>query len=832
MKTRITKMLWMFALTTSFGATAQHSIQGTITSSDGKPLPGAKVVIENTYNGAFTDGQGHYLLKDVKDDSLKLSVSMLGFEVQSFNLYLKDQDLTQNVILSPSALMIEEVQVSGVRADEKTPTTYTNLNTKEIQKGNFGQDLPYILQSTPSTVVTSDAGAGVGYTGIRIRGVDPTRTNVTVNGIPMNDAESHGVYWVNMPDFASSVDNIQVQRGVGTSTNGAASFGSSINIKTDNIQKQAYAELDNSGGSFNTLRNTVKVGSGLINNKFVVDARLSRVSSDGYIDRATSDLKSYYLSGAWIGKKSIVKANVFSGKEVTYQAWYGIPEAKLFGNKDSLLNHFYNNYYPGGTYQTVEDSVNLFNSDPRKYNYYNYKNETDNYKQDHYQLHFSHTFNPKVSMNLAGHFTNGEGYYEQYRRDQKFSTYGLDTLFVGTDTISKTDLIRRRWLDNNFYGAIFSVTYSNLKNLKVIAGGAANQYDGKHFGEIIWARNASSSEINQHYYDNMAHKKEVSGYVKANYQIQKLNVFADLQVRHIAYDYHGADQYYANLVPLKENVAFTFFNPKAGLMYDFNNKNNMYASFSMANREPVRDDFVQSSVYSRPKPEQLQNVEVGYRYHARKLFTNVNYYLMNYKDQLILTGQINDVGAYNRANVAKSYRTGIELEAGYMLLKKLSVTGNVTLSMNKIKEFNEYVDNYDNYDVDGNMIQTVITHKNTDIAFSPATIASLGLIYEPIKNLDITLQSKYVGNQYLDNTSNESKKLNAYYTSNLTVNYTIKTWGFREIKIGVLANNLFNYLYENNGYTWGYIAGGKRITENYYYPQAGRNFLVRLTLKM
>ena len=832
MKTRISKALLMFALATSFGANAQHSIKGKVTNQEGSPIPGARINIENTYNGAYTNSEGVYLLNDIKDDSLRLNISFIGYETQYFNLVLKDTDLEQNLILIPSALMMEEVQVAAVRATEKTPTTYTNLNEKEIQKNNFGQDLPYLLQSTPSTVVTSDAGAGVGYTGIRIRGVDPTRTNVTVNGIPLNDSESHGVFWVNMPDFASSTDNIQVQRGVGTSSNGAAAFGSSINVKTDNIRKDTYAELDNSGGSFNTLRNTIKVGTGLINNKFVVDARLSRISSDGYIDRANSNLTSYYLSGAWIGKKSIIKANVFSGKEKTYQAWYGIPEAKLKGNMDSLTSHFYTNYYPGGTYQTAKDSVNLFNSDSRKYNYYNYKNETDNYQQTHYQLHFSHVFNPKISLNLASHFTHGEGYYEQYRIDQKFKTYGLDTIFKGNDTISNTDLIRRRWLDNNFYGAIFSVSFNNLKNFKAIIGGGANQYDGKHFGEIIWARNASSSEINQHYYDNIARKSELNGYVKLNYQIKKANVFADLQVRHIGYDYNGDDQYYANLVPLKQNVEFTFFNPKAGIMYDFNNKNNLYASFSMANREPVRDDFVQSSIYSRPKPEQLQNLEVGYRYHARKLFTNVNYYLMNYKDQLILTGQINDVGAYNRANVAKSYRTGIEFEAGYLISKKVSLTGNITLSKNKINEFNEYVDNYDNYDANGNMIQTVITHKNTDIAFSPSTIAAIGIMYEPIKNLDVTLQSKYVGKQYLDNTSNETKKLNSYYTSNLSINYTIKTWGFKEIKIGALVNNIFNYLYENNGYTFGYISGGKRITENYYYPQAGRNFLIRVTLKL
>jgi iron complex outermembrane receptor protein len=755
-----------------------------------------------------------------------------GYETRTITSTIVNQDVVLDLILTPSIIMIEEIQISAVRAGEKTPTTYTNIGEEQIKKTNFGQDLTYLLQATPSTVVTSDAGAGVGYTGIRIRGVDPTRTNVTVNGIPLNDAESQGVYWVNMPDFASSTGNIQVQRGVGTSSNGAAAFGSSINIKSDNIEKEAYAESDNSFGSFSTIRTTVKAGTGLINNKFTFDTRLSRISSDGYVDRASSNLKSFYLSGAWIGKKSLLKANVFSGKEVTYQAWYGIPEAKLNGNQDSITAHFYNNYYPGGTYQTASDSSSLFGSDSRTYNYYTYENEVDNYQQDHYQLHFTHSFSTKVSINVAGHYTRGRGYYEQYKRAQDFSTYGLDTLFKGGDTITTTDLIRRRWLDNNFYGSVFSLNYNNLKNFKLIVGGGINHYDGAHYGEIIWARNASQSEIGQRYYDNNAVKFEASGYVKANYQLKKMNLFADLQVRHLNYSYTGVEESFSNLIPIQESLQFTFFNPKAGLMYDFNEKNNVYASFSVANREPVRADFIQSSAMSRPKSEQLQNTEIGYRFHSRKFFVNANYYLMNYINQLILTGEINDVGAYNRTNVAESYRMGVEFEAGYMLFKNVSVTGNITLSANKIKQFNEYVDNYDNYDVNGNMIQDVIAHSNTDIAFSPSVISSFGINYEPIKNLEINLLSKYVGKQYLDNTSNEARKLDAYFTSNLTLNYTIKTWGFKEVQIGVLCNNLFNALYENNGYTFGYVAGGKRITENYYYPQAGRNFLVRLTFKM
>ena len=796
MKTRISKIVCLLALSSVFQAKAQNSVKGIVTNEEGKSIPEVKVGILKTYSGTYSNEEGKYELNNINQDTIQLRVSLIGYEDQQVEVIFFNNSAEKNIVLKSSARMIEEVQISAVRADNTTPTTYTNLGKEEIQKGNFGQDIPYLMQKTPSTVVTSDAGAGVGYTGIRIRGVDPTRTNVTINGIPLNDAESHGVYWVNMPDFASSTDNIQIQRGVGTSTNGAAAFGSSINIKTDNIQKEAYASIDNSVGSFNTLKNNIKVGTGLIKDQFTFDARVSRIQSDGYVDRASSNLNSMYLSGAWIGKKTLIKANLFRGHERTYQAWWGV-------NQDQLEND-------------------------RTFNYYTYENEVDNYNQDHYQLHLTQTINSKMNFNISGHYTKGYGYYEQYRNNDDFSTYGLEPVILTNDTISTTDLIRRRWLDNDFYGSVFSLNYSNLKNLKLVWGGAINEYKGKHLGEIIWARSASQSELGDHYYDNDAKKNEISSYIRGNYKYKKFNTYLDLQVRHINYSYLGQDFLFNNLVELQQDIEFTFFNPKAGLTYTFNDKSNAYGSYSVANREPVRNDFINSTSQSRPKAENLQNVEIGYRYHSKKLFMNANYYLMSYKDQLILSGEINDVGAYNRINVDQSHRMGVELEFGYMINKKLSLSGNLTLSSNKIKEFDEYIDNYDNYDSDGNMIQDVVNHKNTDIAFSPNTIASIGLLYEPIKNLELGLMSKYVGKQYLDNTSNENRTLNEYYLTNLTLNYTIKKLGFKELKIGVLVNNVFDYLYENNGYTFSYVYGGESTTENYYYPQAGRNFLARI----
>lgn len=825
MKTRMKQLGWVIALCIPVSMQAQHKIYGNVTATDGTSLAGVKITVEGYYSGTFSDNNGYYEIPSLKDGEYIIKTSLWGYEEVKKNVTIAGNDVLTNISLSASSLKIEEMQVSAVRADSKTPTTYTNLSKEEISDANYGQDLPYLLNTTPSTVVTSDAGAGVGYTGVRIRGVDPTRTNVTINGIPINDAESHGTYWVNMPDFASSTDNIQVQRGVGTSSNGAAAFGASINIKSDNVEKNPYAMIDNSIGSFNTLKTTVKAGTGLINDHFVLDARLSRIVSDGFIDRASSNLRSMYLSGAWVGKKSLLKANVFIGTERTYQAWWGIPEWKYKGNADSLLVHYYNNGY------STQDSINLFDSNNKTYNYYTYENEVDNYQQDHYQLHFTHSFSEKLSLNIAGHYTYGRGYYEQYRRDDDLATYGLDPVINGTDTITSSDIIRRRWLENHFYGGIFSFNYSNLKNLKIIIGGGANNYDGVHFGEIRWARFSSTSELGDRYYETDAQKMEINGYAKANYQLKKFNFFVDLQVRHLDYSFEGMDESYGELISLEQQVDYTFFNPKAGLMVDFNDQNNAYASFSIANREPVRGDFVESAAKSLPLPEQLQNLEVGYRFRAKKFLANFNYYFMNYKDQLILTGQINDVGGYTRTNVDKSYRSGIELELAYQMIKKLSVTANLNMSQNKIAAFTEYVDNYDNYDVDGNMIQDVIEHTNTDIAFSPNLIAGLGINYSPNKNLDLNLYSKYVGEQFLDNTSSENRKLDGYFTTDFKVSYTIKNIGFSELIIGALINNIFNEQYVNNGYTWGYIYGGQRIVENFYFPQAGRNFMVRLALK-
>lgn len=810
-------MIWavLFAVPVTF---SQFSIKGSVQSSEGEKLAWSKVTIEGTFIGAFADDQGNFELTNLPAGNYMLVIKSLGYDILTKEIDLKKDISDLKMELKEMSYMYDKIIVEAVRAGDKTPTTYTNLSHDDIAKQNFGQDLPFLFQGTPSTVVTSDAGAGVGYTGIRIRGVDPTRTNVTINGIPINDSESHGVFWVNMPDFASSVDNIQIQRGVGTSSNGAAAFGASINIETNDINKKAYAVLDNSYGSFNTLKNTVKVGSGLINDKFTVDMRLSNIQSGGYIDRAKSNLQSLYVSGAWVGKKSVVKANVFMGREKTYQAWWGTPESVLSGNADSITAFADRNWIFG------EDRDNLLNSG-RTYNYYTYENEVDNYGQDHYQLHFMHEFNKNLNFSLAGHYTRGKGYFEQYKAGEDFSTYGFDPLVFTNDTVTTTDVIRRRWLDNHFYGGVFALNY-NKKGLDLTFGGAGNAYQGGHYGEVIWAEFASQSDIRDRYYDNDAFKLDLMSYVKATYGWKDFTFYADMQYRHIDYSFLGFDEVNGVIESLDQKASYDFFNPKAGLMYDINDKNNVYASFAIGNREPTRGDFVQSTPASRPKSEHLQNAEVGYRLKTKNVFLNANYYLMNYKDQLILTGEVNDVGAYIRDNVSKSYRMGIELEAGAMLGKKVSLSGNVTVSQNKIPSFTEYIDDYDN----GGQIE--IVHTNADLAFSPNIISSLAISYEPIKKLFFTFTSKYVGKQYLDNTSNDNRKLDAYFVSHLRADYAFKTKVFKEIKFGVAVNNIFNQLYANNGYTYGWYAGGAYARENFMYPQAGINFLGRLTLTL
>lgn len=730
---------------------------------------------------------------------------------------VKDTTMSASDSANMKHVSLEEVIVHSTRADARSAMPFSKVTKEDIKKQNLGQDLPWLLNQLPSVVTTSDAGAGVGYTGIRMRGIDATRVNVTINGIPVNDAESQGTFWVDLPDIASSIDNIQVQRGVGTSTNGAGAFGGSLNIQTTKLIPKAYGEYNVSYGSFNTLKNTVNAGTGLINEHFAVDARFSKINSDGFINRATSDLKSYYLSGAYYGKKNIIKFITFSGLEETYQAWNGIPESRLKGDVDEMNNYIIRNGL------SPEDADHLLNSDSRTYNQFQYENQVDHYKQDYYQLHFAHEFNADWNSNIALHYTKGKGYYEEFKKGQAFSSYGLADIVIGSDTITSTDLVRRRWLDNDFYGTTFSLNYNNRKNFSSVIGGAWNKYTGLHYGEIIWAQYAGNSSLHENYYNDTANKTDLNVFVKGSYLLaEKLNIFADLQYRIVNYTFLGYDD---SLNNVEQSASLGFINPKIGLNYDLGTNANVYLSYSIGSKEPSRDDYVQSTPTSRPKHEVLNDIELGYGQNTKIARWNLNFYYMSYKDQLVLTGEVNDVGAYNRANVKSSYRRGVEIEFGIRPLKQFSWNMNLTLSQNKIADFNEFVDNYDS------TAQRVNTYPLTDIAFSPSIIAGSTLTYEPLKGLQVNFISKYVGEQYLDNTSSSSRKLDAFLVNDLRINYTIRTKFISEIGFIVAVNNLFGEEYESNGYTYGYIYGGEHIVENFYYPQAGRSVMAGLQIR-
>ena len=772
---------------------AQTTSGNVFSATDSTAIPGVNVTVVGTYSGTHTDAEGRFDIRFGRKDSVKLNFSFIGFNEQELAV-VSDQDEQHRIYLTPTAYEKDAVVVSATRANRNTATAYTDVDLETIERRNFGQDIPVLLELEPSVVSTSDAGAGVGYTGIRIRGTDPTRINVTLNGIPINDSESHGVFWVNMPDLASSLDNIQVQRGVGTSSNGAAAFGASINMQTNTFRKKWYVELMNGYGSFNTWRHTVKAGSGLIANKFTIDARFSRISSDGYVDRATSSLWSWYASAAYHGKKTMVRFNVLGGRERTYQAWWGVPE-------------------------------NLLESD-RTYNYYTYENEVDDYGQDHYQLIIAHEFDRHWNFNINGHYTRGKGYFEQFRDQDSFEDYGLENVVVGDSTFTTSDMVRRRWLDNHFYGVTYAVNYIGNK-LNMTLGGGWNNYVGDHYGEVIQTQFTEYEGIQQRYYFDDAQKTDISSYLRVNYQAhRKLSLFADLQVRSIEYRFEGPEADLFGRVSLTDQkLNWLFFNPKVGVNYELNDRNRFYTSLAIGNREPARVDIVDATQVSRPQHETLYDWELGYERKSRIYSVGINAFWMIYQNQLVLSGRVNDVGAYIRENVDWSDRYGVELMWSVNILKNLNLSGNFTWSQNKIWDFTEFIDDYDNGG------QVAIHHGLTDISFSPNYIATANLTYEPIKNLRGSFITKYVGEQFLDNTSNRDRMLGDYVLGQVRLQYSIEWKFFREIGLGVQVNNIFNQLYESNGYTFSYIYGGEQTTENYYYPQAGFNFMTMLTLK-
>lgn len=688
----------------------------------------------------------------------------------------KQQDSTTTEIL-------DEVLIKAIRVAEDAPVTHSNLSKEEIAKRNLGQDIPILMNYLPNVVTTSDAGAGIGYTGIRVRGSDATRVNVTINGIPYNDAESMGTYWVDLPDFSSSVESLQLQRGVGTSTNGAGAFGASINLLTDATTKNASAEISNSVGSYNSHKHALKFTTGLLNDHFEVSGRISKINSDGYVDRASSDLSSYFLQASYKDKNTLIKALAFGGFEETYQSWYGVDKTTL--------------------------------EDDRTANYYTYDNEVDHYNQDHYQLLWNQKFNSNWSSNIALHYTWGRGYYEQYKEDRDFSDYGFEEITIGGTTINTTDLIQRKWLDNDFYGVTFSLNYTNNSNFDLTIGGAWNTYKGKHFGEVIWAEYASNSSIRDHFYDYYGDKIDANIFAKTHYDINnKLSAYADIQLRSVQYNATGEFDTVAD--------HFNFFNPKTGLTYHVNDNQNIYLSYARANREPNRTAYENGN----PKPETLNDFELGWRIKKPSYIINTNAYYMGYKNQLVLTGALDDVGAPISKNVGDSYRLGIEIDANITLNKKWCLQPNIAISANK------------NIDYVSQWNGELVTLGSTNISYSPNVVAANAISYQATNKLSLSLLSKYVGEQYMANIDNDQSKLDSYFVNDINITYTLKPKKMvKSIVFTALINNVLNTEYVSNGYyytyddTWSEPGTTTTLDGAGYFPQATRNFLIGATIK-
>jgi iron complex outermembrane receptor protein len=811
-----TRLLLVIGIALMLQSHAQFTLQGTVRNQDSRlPLYGAHISIENTLLSVVSGPKGEFRFTNLRKGTYTLNISYMGFGSRHLPVQL-DKNISIEIELQPAPILQNEIIISSTRAGSKLPVTFEDISNSKIKSANQGKDLPLILSESMSAVATSDAGNGMGYTALRIRGTDMSRINVTVNGIPLNDPESHNVFWVDLPDVASSTDNIQIQRGVGTSTNGAAAFGASINLLTSSLQSDPYAEISTIAGSYNSFKISGLFGTGLIREHWSFNGRVSGMQSDGFIDRASSDLFSYHLNSSYTNPKSSLRFNLISGNEVTYQAWDGIPGFILDTNRT---------YNGMGAYYDATGKLRY------------YDKETDNYRQTHYQLLYSRQILPQLYFNAAGHYTKGKGYYEQYRESDDLADYGImpvllnapfvvqqgDTLFFPDSLISQADLIRRKWLDNDFAGITYSFDWKSGP-LHSSIGGSWNHYTGRHFGTVIWSEIALSALPDLEWYRSKAIKKDFNIFAKASYDLNgMISFFADLQLRTIKYGIDGIDD---DSRDITQEHSFGFFNPKAGLTITINEKNSTYISYAVAHREPNRDNFVDADPNRPgPTPETLFDLEFGHKYQGEKLSLGSNIYWMNYRDQLVLTGAINDVGAAVMVNIPESYRLGFEFNSKLQAGKLLSWEVTATLSQNKIKRFTEYVDNWDSWG------QESIVHKNTNLAFSPALIAGSNIHITPINHLSINLITKYVGRQYLDNTQDNSRMLAPYLLNDLRFSLAFHPRFVKEVMLNIFINNLFNRQYESNAWVYRYVLDGEYRKLDGYYAQAGVNFMAGITLK-
>jgi len=789
----------------TFTSIAQNNFVGRVTDSSGEPIVGANILIEESNLITYTDEKGKFYLNS-NSTNIDIQVSHVGYLTKEIQFSNPNQEI--NIVLDDGIILKDEIKVISTRAKYNSPFAFTNISKSFIEKNNSGKDIPFLINSTPSTYSTSDAGNGIGYTGVRIRGSDATRINVTINGIPYNDSESHGVFWVNVSDLASSANSIQVQRGVGSSTNGGGAFGGTVSIKTGKASEDFKLKYSSSAGSYKSFKNTLELNSGLIKNKINMNLRLSKINSDGYVDRATSDLKSYYASASYYSDKTSIDLINFSGKERTYQSWWGTPEGRINNDIEEMNNVIANNGY------SDEQADNLLNSG-RTFNYYTYDNQTDNYQQDHYQMHFNHDISNTANLHLALHYTYGRGYYEEFREDDNLSNY-YD--FLENKSL---DLVRRRWLSNHFYGLTYSFSKKFDKS-EINIGGALNEYDADHFGEIIQPQ----LMVSEPYYFSKSFKKDGNIFIKYNLNItESAELFTDMQLRGYSHKMKGNDNDKSIIDVDKNNV---FFNPKVGLTKSLNDKVILYGSVAVANREPIRSDYIDSKI--EPKHESLVNIELGKGFNYNIGSFNTNLYLMEYNNQLITTGEVNDVGAYIRENVKKSRRFGVEL-TNVLNTKDFYVNSSLSLSRNLVYNFNETL-----YDYGADFSQyNIIENKYdiTDLAFSPGVLLNNHFEWKANKFLSFILNSKYVGKQYLDNTSNEKRVLKDFLINDFKIQTNLTNNVFNNLFFKIEINNIFNVKYSSNGYTFGYYGGmDYEVRENYFYPQATRNIMFSVSIEI
>lgn len=798
----------LFLMTDLF---SQIVVSGKITDLTGNILPGANIVCEPYNIGAVSDNKGNYSLTIPQSGLIKFRVSFIGYKPSIRAVQLR-KNANIDFRLEEEHLITDEVVVSAIRASSKTPVAYTNMAKSELEERRTGNDIPYLISMSPSAVSTSESGTGLGYTALRIRGADPTRINITANGIPLNDSESQAVFWANMPDFSGSVEEIQIQRGVGTSTNGPAAFGATINLRTNNYQPIPLATISSAVGSFNTFINSVAVSSGLINNRFAFDARYSDLQSDGYVRRAFSDHHSLFLSGTMLGNNNMLKATIIHGNQQTGISWNGATKEEM------TLDRRYNS---AGRYTDELGQVRF------------YDKETDNYRQTHYQLAWSQSIANRLSINTAIHYTHGEGFYESYKENRKYSKYGWDKVTIGNLVIDRTDAIQQKWMLNYFYGATASGVYQ-LDKLSLSVGSGWNRYDGDHYGEVVWMRVMGNHENGDRWYFNNGDKRDFNIFAKANWQpVGQINVMFDLQYRRIGYAITGEDD---DNIEMNIDHNYSFFNPKAGFFYDLNDKNQLYASIGISNREPTRTNLkdAKGDAKATPLPERLIDWEAGYRFGSKGVSANINLFYMDYKDQLLPTGEKSEVGYDIMTNVPDSYRAGIEIVGGVQITKWLKWDANLSLSTNKIENFvmqGPILDQY--WSETGEWLKK--SPVKSDIAYSPNTIAGSIISISPTKQLKVDWITKYVGSQYFDNTSSAQRRLDNYTVHNLQLDYHFYPPKMQRISLSLIINNLLNTKYINNAY------GGVSFFENgagapteetwaYYHPQAGTNIMTKITL--